>query len=128
MIVLEYLIKQKKMKKKEVAEIAGAFPQALNDWLKQKRPIPKDKLYILSKYFNVPPQYMELELTSIVRDQIEEYLTDVVDEPDFIDEFTDDYALLAKWKNTLHVLENIGVDPDKAIKLLKLANEINQIK
>jgi len=63
MIILEYIIELKGLKKKEVAEIAGDYPQSLNNWLKQKRPIPKEKLLKLSEYFNIPVEYFEKEAT-----------------------------------------------------------------
>ncbi|MGG2091900.1 helix-turn-helix transcriptional regulator [Bacillus sp. S13(2024)] len=61
MIILEYIIKLKEMKKKDVAAIAEVYPQVLNDWLKQRRPIPKDKLIKLSDYFDIPMEYFEKE-------------------------------------------------------------------
>jgi transcriptional regulator with XRE-family HTH domain len=74
MIGLEYIIQFKGLKKKDVAEIVEAFPQALNDWLKQRRPIPKEKLEKLSNHFNIPSDLIENEISMANKIEIERLL------------------------------------------------------
>jgi len=63
MIGLEFICKTFQIEYKKLAEILGITPQTINSWLRGKRKISKDKLKKLSKYFQLPEEYFQKELT-----------------------------------------------------------------
>lgn len=53
MSALAYICRVFEKKNKEVAEAIGVTPQTLNDWIKQKRKIPFNRLEQLEEIFNL---------------------------------------------------------------------------
>lgn len=70
MSALAYICRVFEKKNKEVAELIGVTPQTLNDWIKQKRKIPNNRLEQLEELFEIDKVIIvkqESELTEIER-------------------------------------------------------------
>ncbi len=59
-VVLEYLLREHKIKQTEAAAIAGISKQNLNDFLKARRGLTKAARVRLASRFNVTPEMFEL--------------------------------------------------------------------
>ncbi|WP_020062089.1 helix-turn-helix domain-containing protein [Bacillus sp. 123MFChir2] len=70
MIGLEYIAKEFHLEYKEIAESIGISKQTIQDWLKQRRKIPKKRLEQLSSIFNLPESYFQKELDHIEKAEI----------------------------------------------------------
>lgn len=70
MIGLEHIVKEFQVGYQELAKEIGVSPQTIQDWLKQRRKIPKKRLEQLSKYFRVPVAYFQKSLTFREREEI----------------------------------------------------------
>lgn len=70
MIGLEHIVKEFQLEYKEVAKTIGVSSQTVQDWLKGRRKIPKQRLEQLSKYFGLPEVYFQKELTYMEREEI----------------------------------------------------------
>lgn len=78
MIGLEYIAKEFHLEYKEIAERLGISPQTLQDWLKQRRKIPKQRLEQLSNMFKLPESYFQKELDHIEKAEIKvQYLQSI---------------------------------------------------
>ncbi|WP_458124614.1 helix-turn-helix domain-containing protein [Paenibacillus sp. Z3-2] len=53
MTVLQYLAHIHQLSYTQVCKEVGLTPQQFNDWVKKRRPIPKDRLQQLADYFHV---------------------------------------------------------------------------
>jgi transcriptional regulator with XRE-family HTH domain len=63
MIGLEFLIKTKKLKNKEIANLLNVSAPQINDWKKGRRPIPKHHLEKLSVHFNLEPEFFQRKVS-----------------------------------------------------------------
>ncbi|WP_186807071.1 helix-turn-helix domain-containing protein [Priestia megaterium] len=70
MIGLEHIVKEFRQEYKEVAESIGVSSQTIQDWLKQRRKIPKKRLEQLSNLFNLPEKYFQKELNFMEKEEI----------------------------------------------------------
>lgn len=70
MIGLEYIVKEFHIGYKEVAHQLGISPQTIQDWLKNRRSIPKKRLEQLSTTFNLPMEFFQKELNSIEKREV----------------------------------------------------------
>ncbi|MGJ7912615.1 helix-turn-helix domain-containing protein [Neobacillus sp. LXY-1] len=70
MIGLEHIVKEFQLEYKEVAKTIGVSSQTIQDWLKGRRKIPKQRLESLSKHFGLPEYYFQKELTYMEKEEI----------------------------------------------------------
>lgn len=81
MIGLEYIAKEFHLEYKEIAGEIGVSKQTIQDWLKGRRKIPKQRLEQLSNIFNLPEVYFQKELDHIEQAEITiTYLKSVSDD------------------------------------------------
>jgi transcriptional regulator with XRE-family HTH domain len=64
MIGLEYIAKIYNTEYKEIAEKIGVSQPTIQDWLKGRRKIPKDRLLQLINHFKIDEQLFQKELTN----------------------------------------------------------------
>ena len=62
MIGLEYIVKVNIAKFIEIAEYLDVSKKTINDWVKGRRKIPKDRIDQLSQYFNLEGCLFQKEL------------------------------------------------------------------
>lgn len=57
MTALEYILKKKVLKAKDVCSSKGIFPAQFTDWVKQRRPVPAKSIYLLEEALGIPERY-----------------------------------------------------------------------
>lgn len=72
MIGLEYIISLKNISYTNLAEDLGIARQNINQWIKpnKSKHIPKERLIMISKKFNIPEEYIKEELTNELKIKI----------------------------------------------------------
>lgn len=63
MIGLELIIKTKRLKNKDIADLLNIPASQINDWKKGRRPIPKYHLEKLSAYFDLEPEFFQRKVS-----------------------------------------------------------------
>lgn len=63
MIGLELIIKTKRLKNKDIADLLNVPAPQINDWKKGRRPIPKHHLEKLSVYFELEPEFFRRKVS-----------------------------------------------------------------
>ncbi|WP_336763089.1 helix-turn-helix domain-containing protein [Paenibacillus sp. USHLN196] len=76
MTVLQYLAHIHQLSYTQVCKEVGLTPQQFNDWVKKRRPIPKDRLQQLADYFHVEHEVL-IDGQHYLRDLTPENTVDV---------------------------------------------------
>ncbi|MGG3920413.1 helix-turn-helix transcriptional regulator [Geobacillus thermodenitrificans] len=63
MIGLEFIIKTRKLKNKDIADLLNVPAPQINDWKKGRRPIPKHHLEKLSVHFGLEPDFFQRKVS-----------------------------------------------------------------
>ncbi|GBF75619.1 hypothetical protein PA598K_04038 [Paenibacillus sp. 598K] len=70
--VLKYLALIYEVSYSQVCKEIGSTPQQFNDWVKKRRPVPKERLQVIAAYFQIEDNRLLVDENSYLRDLSEE--------------------------------------------------------
>ncbi|MNH93928.1 hypothetical protein D3C73_465380 [compost metagenome] len=123
MTILQYLALIHQISYTHVCKEVGLTPQQFSDWVKKRRPVPKERLEVLADYFQVEANLL-IDANQYLRDLTPETKVDV--QILFLKKMLNDEGAGADIEAYREKLEKLQQEKKKQALLARLVTLINQ--